>query len=135
VSTFASILQRAVEATPGAIGGAFAAPDGELVDSFRPIASPAKHRGELIAQPRDDDQLAILAAHYGIVLAQLDSAFGTWHYGGPEYFIVQSTQLDVVVHAVDNGYYALLAITEPAPLAIALVSMRTAVGELRREMA
>jgi hypothetical protein len=124
VSTFSSILQRAVEATPGAIGGAFAASDGELVDSFQPRD-----------QSRGDDQLAILVAHYGIVLAQLGAVFGMWHFGGPEYFIVQSSRLDVVVHPVDNGYYALLAMTEPAPLAIALVSMRTAVGELRKEMA
>ena len=121
---FAAILQRAVERTPGAVGGAFAARDGELVDSFRPAD-----------QVSDEDRLAILAAHYGIVLAQLGAIFGTWHFGGPEYFIAQHTQLDVVVHTVDNGYYALLALAEPAPLAQALISMRTAVGELRKEMA
>jgi hypothetical protein len=127
VSPFATILQRAVEATPGAVGGAFAASDGEMVDSFATGAGTDR--------VYDADELAMLTAHYGIVLTQLCSAFGTWHFGGPEYFIAQHTRLDVVVHAVDNGYYVLLAMTEPAPLAMALVSVRAAATALKREMA
>ena len=56
----------------------------------------------------------MLTAHYGVVLAQLHAAFGTWHFGGPEYFIAQHEQLDIVVHAVDGGYYALIASRTPA---------------------
>ncbi|MGE0551245.1 MAG: hypothetical protein AB7O24_21810 [Kofleriaceae bacterium] len=121
MTPFARILQRAVEATPGAIGGAFAASDGEMVDSF--------------AASYDAQEWAILTAHYGVVLAQLHAAFGTWHFGFPEYFIAQHATLDVVVHAVEAGYYALIAVTEPAPLATALSTLRTAAAELRREMA
>jgi hypothetical protein len=117
---FGAILRRAVERTPNAIGGAFADPEGEMVDSFAKL---------------DPHEWAILTAHYGVVMQHLVSAFGTWHYGGPEYFIASHQDLDVVVHAVTSGYYALLACNQPAPIAIAIDSLRDAASELRREMA
>lgn len=116
---FGAILRRAVEATPGAIGGAFADDQGEMIDGFT---------------TRDPDDWALLTAHYGVVLSQLHRALGTWHFGGPEYFIAQHAVLDVVVHAVDSGYYALLAMRGPAPLGHALRSLRRAARELHREM-
>jgi hypothetical protein len=123
LTPFAEIMRRAVEATPGAIGGAFADAEGEMVDGYTTI---------------DREEWAILTAHYGVVLVQLHGAFGTWHYGGPEYFIAQHQRLDVVVHSVANGYYALLAVAErdgTAPLATALSSLRAAAAELKREIA
>ena len=63
---------RAVQATPGAIGGAFADWQGEMIDTFT---------------TRDAHEWAVLTAHYGVVLGQLHAAFGTWHFGGPEYFV------------------------------------------------
>jgi hypothetical protein len=122
VTAFADIMKRAVDATPGAVGGAFADSEGEMVDSF---ATYDKH------------EWAVLTATYGVVLSQLHAAFGTWHFGGPEYFIAQHSSLDVVVHSVAHGYYALLAVADDrgsAPLATALTSLRRACAELRREM-
>jgi hypothetical protein len=119
VTVFGRILQRAVEATPNAIGGAFADSEGEMVDSFAKM---------------DPHDWAVITAHYGIVLAQIDAAFGTWHFGGPEYFVAQHEELEVVVHAVEGGYYALLAFTGPAPLGIALDNLRAASMALREEM-
>ena len=63
----------------------------------------------------------MLTAHYGIVLSHMRAAFGTWHYGSPEHFIVQHSRLDIVVHVVDAGYYALMAIAAAGALAHALV--------------
>jgi len=120
---FGEIMRTAVEATPGAVGGAFADPEGEMVDSFSSL---------------EKFDWAVLTAHYGVVLAHLHSCFGTWHYGGPEYFIAQHAKLDVVVHSVAHGYYALLAVTEhdgSAPLATALSSLRVACDKLRKEIA
>jgi hypothetical protein len=117
---FGQIMRRAVEATPGAVGGAFAAADGELVDSYATW---------------DPEMWAILTAHYGIILHHLRLAFGTWHYGGPEYFIVQHERLDVVVSLVDAGYYALMAVEGPCALGHTLAAMRDAVKLLQREMA
>ena len=116
---FAAILQRAVQATPNAIGGAFADADGEMVDSFT---------------TGDPHEWAVLTAHYGVVLAQLSAAFGTWHFGGPEYFIALHKQVDVIVHAVEGGYYALIAARTPANLGMALETLRTAAIALRKEM-
>ena len=121
-TTFGTIMQLAVEATPGAIGGAFAAADGEMVDSYTTI---------------DKDDWAILTAHYGIVLVQLCSAFGTWHFGSPEYFIAQHQKLDIVVHEVAHGYFALMAISEingAMPLGAALYSLRKAAAALKKEI-
>ena len=120
MTPFGQILQRAVEATPHAIGGAFADPEGEMVDSFAVI---------------DPHDWAVITAHYGVVLGHLVSAFNTWHYGGPEFFIAQHSKLEIVVHAVDAGYYVLLACTPPASVGRALVSLRNAARELRKEMA
>lgn len=120
MTPFAAILRRAVEATPNAIGGAFADPDGEMVDSFATI---------------DAHDWAVLTAHYGVVMAHLHAAFGTWHFGGPEYFFALHRKLEIVVYAVDAGYYALMALEEPANLGIALQRLRAASVELKREMA
>ena len=119
MTEFGHILQRAVDATPNAIGGAFAASDGEMVDSFARI---------------DTNDWAVLTAHYGIVLAHLSAAFGIWHFGGPEYFIVLHHDVEVIVHAVDAGYYALLAARTPADSDHALAQLRAAAMALRQEM-
>lgn len=118
-SPFAKILRDCVEKTPRAIGGAFAAPDGEMVDFFA---------------AGDPLELAILTAHYGVVLSNLEAAFNTWHFGGPQYFVCEHTRVDVLVHLVEDGYYALLAVEQPAPLGTALGTLTDAVVELRREM-
>ena len=118
-SAFGAIVKRAVKDTPGAIGGAFADSQGEMIDGFT---------------TRDPTDWAILTAHYGVVLRQLHAAFGTWHFGGPEYFIAQHDVLAVIVHSVDGGYYALLAVIEPAPIQQALISLREAARLLRQEM-
>jgi hypothetical protein len=119
LTPFGVILWRAVLATPGAIGGAFADADGEMIDAFT---------------TRDPHDWALLTAHYGIVLGQLHAAFGTWHFGGPDYFIAQHAMIAVVVHAVPGGYYAMVAVPEPAPLGHALRNLREAARALHREM-
>lgn len=120
MTAFGVILKHAVEHTPNAVGGAFADADGEMVDSYARM---------------DPTEWAILTAHYGIVLAQLTAAFGTWHFGGPEYYVAEHQKLEVVVHAVEAGYYALLACKPPAPLALAIENLRAASFALQREMA
>jgi predicted regulator of Ras-like GTPase activity (Roadblock/LC7/MglB family) len=120
VTPFGAILQRAVKATPNAIGGAFADSDGEMVDSYSTI---------------DQHDWAVLTAHYGVVMSHLRAAFGTWHFGGPEYFVAEHKKVEVLVYTVDAGYFALMAVTQPANLATALAQVRLAATELRKEMA
>lgn len=120
MTPFRDILRRAVEATPGAIGGAFADAEGEMVDCFADY---------------DPDEWAILTAHYGVVFAQLHAAFGIFTFGSPEYFMVQHEKLGVVVHAVDSGYFALMAVKDPARVNFAVTALAASIPELRQEMA
>jgi predicted regulator of Ras-like GTPase activity (Roadblock/LC7/MglB family) len=118
-SAFTTILRRAVDDTPNAVGGAFAAEDGEMVDA---VATG------------DPVEWALLTAHYGVILGHLEAAFDTLHFGGTEYFVVHNRDLSVIVHTVEAGYFALLAIKPPAPIAVALDVLRAAAAALRREM-
>jgi hypothetical protein len=117
---FGAILQRTVDAVPGAVGAAFAAKDGEMVDAWTTW---------------DADSWAILTAHYGVVLSLVVAAFGALHHGSPDWFVAHHGALDVVVAAVDAGYFALLALAGPRPLGPALAALEVACAELRREMA
>lgn len=119
MTPFRAILKRAVQATPGAIGGAFADSEGEMVDWFADY---------------DPHEWAVLTAHYGVVLAQLHAAFGIFTFGAPEYFMVQHKKLGVVVHTVEGGYFALLAVTDPARVPFALTALAASVPELQKEM-
>jgi hypothetical protein len=119
-SPFATILRAAVEKTPRAIGGAFAASDGEMVDAFA---------------TSDPLEWAIFTAHYGVVLGNIRRLLATWHFGDARLVVFEHGSVDVLVHPVANGYYALLAVSQPAPLATAMHALDEAVGELRREMA
>lgn len=119
MTPFGAIMKKCVQATPNAIGGAFAASDGEMVDSFSTI---------------DAHEWAILTAHYGVILSMLESAFGVWHYGGVEMFIATHKHLEIFVCAVDAGYFALIAAKTPADLDIALPELGMAAAALRKEM-
>ena len=116
---FAEILREAVERTPRALGGAFAAYDGELVGSFSD------------ADPTD---WAILTAHYGVLWNHVQRALLTFHYGEAQSCVLSHSSLDILVHSVAEGYYILLAIHHPAPLAAALVQLDSAVLKLQKEM-
>lgn len=120
MTPFGAILQRAVEATPNAIGGAFADADGEMVDSYSTI---------------DRHEWAVLTAHYGVIMSLLKSVFGVWHYGGVEFFIAHHEKLEIMVQAVDAGYYALVASKAPSNFEVAMSELRFAAAALRKEMA
>jgi hypothetical protein len=118
-SPFAMILRAAVEKTPHAIGGAFAAADGEMVDAFA---------------TSDPLEWAIFTAHYGVVLGNIQRLLATWHFGDAKLVVFEHGSVDVLIGPVSSGYYALLAVSQPAPLAAAMHALDEAVGELRREM-
>jgi hypothetical protein len=119
VTPFAKILHAAVERVPGAMGGAFAASDGEMVDFVAQI---------------DATEWALLTAHYGVVLANVEAALNTKHFGGAQYFVIENSGCDVVVHTVLDGYFALMALGRPTCLATALVALGDAAVLLRKEM-
>lgn len=118
-SPFAQILQRAVERTPQAIGGAFAAKDGEMVDYF---------------SLTDPEEWALITAHYGVVLAHVQAALHTCHYGEARVVVIEHRDLEILVQAVGEGYFALMAVESPAPLAMAMNALGEAAVALRTEM-
>ena len=120
MTPFGRILREAVEGTPGALGGAFAAEDGEMVEAFT---------------ARDKHDWAVLTAHYGVVLANLEAAFNTLHVGGPQYFVVEHTTIDVLVQPVAEGYFALMALSRPSSISAGLRALDRAAHLLAREMA
>ncbi len=119
LTPFTGILQRVVEKVPGAIGAIFAAWDGEAVDSFA---------------PRGKEDMLFLGAHYGVILNHVQSALHLSHFGEAEEIIVHHAKIDLVVRAVDQSYYVVLAIHTGAHLATALREMLTAASALRAEM-
>jgi predicted regulator of Ras-like GTPase activity (Roadblock/LC7/MglB family) len=118
-SPFAEILRQAVEATPGALGGAFAASDGEMVDYFA---------------RRDAFEWALFTAHYGVVLSHVQLALNTWHYGEASMVMIEHKTLAILIHSVKDGYYALMALGHPAPLGRAIQALSRAAAHLREEM-
>ena len=116
---FSDILRVAVENIPGAIGGAFAASDGEMVDFF---------------SLTDPDEWALVTAHYGVVLRHVQNALHTCHYGEAKMVMIEHADMDILVHAVSEGYYAILAVKAPAPLATAMSLLDEAADKLREEM-
>lgn len=118
-SPFADILETAMAATPGAIGGAFAAWDGEAVEYI---------------STWDDTEWLILTAHYGVVLSHIQSALHTFHFGEAETVCVTHASLDIVVRAVKEGYFALLAVETPSNLGKAMRALDRAALLLREEM-
>ena len=116
---FGAILREVVEHTPGAVGGAFAAADGETVDAFTQW---------------DPADWAILTAHYGIVLSQVQAALHTFHYGDATLLTFSHANMDVLICTVGEGYFALMAVEPPGPLGRAMVALDHASELLRLEM-
>ena len=125
MTAFRDILRRVVDHTPGALGGSFADSQGEMVDSYTPRY--------------DSHEWAVLTAHFGVLLGHIESLFGTWHYGGPEYFIAQHAKVEIVVHTVEGGYYAVFARrrgdTAADSIFTTLGPIREAAIALKKEMA
>lgn len=118
-TAFTPILQRAVERVPGAVGAIFADWDGEAVDLFS------------LAEP---DELKVLGAHYGIILNHVQSALHLFHFGEAEEIILLHDGMDLLVRAVGEGYYVVLAVRGKAHLATALREVAEAALALRTEM-
>lgn len=117
---FSAMLQRAVERVPGAIGVIFADWEGEAVDSF--------------AGPRVRDELLLIAAHYGVILNHVQSALHLTHFGEAEELILQHQKLDLIVRAVDQHYFVVLAAAAGSHLATALREVAQLAIALRAEI-
>ncbi len=116
---FGAILKDVVNPLPGAVGVAFAAGDGELVDSW---------------SVWDDDQWAFLIAHIGIVSNHLRSALHTFHFGDVEWVFLGFPKLDMLAQQVGERYFVVLATTPPMDLDSAEPALQLVVASIREEM-
>lgn len=112
-------MREAVESTPGAIGGAFADRDGETIDLFA---------------TSDHEEWALFTAHYGIVLNFVRNALNVFHYGDAQFMLMRHSDVDILIQAVADGCYALMAVHSPAPLGTAMACLDRAAVALRAEM-
>jgi predicted regulator of Ras-like GTPase activity (Roadblock/LC7/MglB family) len=119
---FTSILQRTVERVPGAIGAIFADWEGEAVDLAG--SGLGRHR----------DELKLIAAHYGVILANVQALLRLFHFGEAVEIVLQHDHVDLCVHAVGDGYYVVLAVSAEGHLATALREARACAAGLREEM-
>ena len=119
ISPFASILRKAVDSTPCAVGSAFAAADGETVEHY---------------SKWDGGDWALLTAHYGIVLHHVQKLLNTTHYGDTQMLVVSHPKLEIMIRPVVEGYFAMIALEPPAPLAAAMSAIEGAATSLRQEM-
>ncbi|HLU68074.1 MAG TPA: hypothetical protein VKZ63_17440 [Kofleriaceae bacterium] len=118
---FSRILRRAVDRTPGALGGTFAAGDGETVD--------------YVADGWRRSDWELLTAHHGVLLGHVRSALRTFHYGDPTFMVVTHRDMHVLMSDVSGGYFALMAVAPRAALAAAERNLGRAAARLRAEMA
>lgn len=118
-TSFREILRETVQKTPGAIGGALAAGDGELVDYWTTW------------EQRD---WAILTAHFGILVSQIRSALHTFHYGDVQSLYFQFDTITVLIEVVAQNYFAILAVMPPVHLPTTTQALQAASQRLRQEM-
>lgn len=121
-TAFTPILVQAVERIPGALGAIFADWDGEAVDHYTGDAQA------------DKSAILIMGAQYGVVLNHVQSVLHLFHFGEAEEIILLHDRLDLIVHAVGEGYYVVVIVSAGVHLATALREIRHAASALRREM-
>ena len=117
-TAFTPILRDVVERTPGVRAAVFAAGDGEEVE----------HYGELA-----DNDVRVIAAHYGILLDGTRAALTRVGAGPPATLVFAHDRFAVVIRPVGEGYYLLL-VAESGLVARAARAVEAAAEALRVEM-
>jgi hypothetical protein len=118
-SSFGEILRETMDKTPGAVGGALAAGDGEMVDYWTSM---------------DEDEWYLLTAHFGIVINHVRRSLHTFHFGDIDFIHMGFDKMELAVQLVDGEYYVILALRPPVILGPARRTLRLAARRLREEM-
>ena len=118
-STFGEILRDTVKVTPGALGGALAAGDGETVDYWTTLGEEEWH---------------LLTAHFGILVNHVRRSLHTFHFGDIEFLHFGYEEMDLAVQLVEGDYYVILALKPPVLVGRARRQLRVAALQLRKEM-
>ncbi|MBI4512343.1 MAG: roadblock/LC7 domain-containing protein [Deltaproteobacteria bacterium] len=118
-TVFTPILQRILDRIPGTVGVIFADWEGEAVDQ---VSSCERH-----------DAL-VLAAHYGVILKNVQGALKLFHFGDVLELTVSHDRMDIIIRPVCDGYYLVLACEPGVHLASALRETQAAAHALKAEM-
>jgi predicted regulator of Ras-like GTPase activity (Roadblock/LC7/MglB family) len=117
VSTFGAILEDMVRRVPGAVGAVFADWEGEPVDQFAHIAPL---------------EIQLVGAHWGVVWSQATRRLQA--LGAIEELLIEGERAIVLVRAVTDSYFVVLATKRDAHLATARREVERTAGILRGEM-
>jgi predicted regulator of Ras-like GTPase activity (Roadblock/LC7/MglB family) len=117
VSAFGQILEDMVRRVPGAVGAVFADWEGEPVDQFAHIAPL---------------EIQLVGAHWGVVWSQATRRLQA--LGAIEELLIEGDRAIVLVRAVTDSYFVVLATKRDAHLATARREVERAAGILRGEM-
>ena len=120
-TAFTPILKGTIEHTPGALAAIFADAEGEAVDQVS--------QGRL-----KQDDLLVLGAHYGVVLALMRAGLKRLTLGPPEEVLIHHDRLDVLIRDAGDGYYVVLAMQSGSHLATAQRGLQSCVKRLKAEM-
>lgn len=113
---FTAILHRMVRATPGAIGAALVDAEGETVD----------YAGDHI----EPFELKVAAAHWRIVLQEIEQGALTQRAGPPRRLSIETTRRLFVLDSLPEGYALLSVLHRDAGLAHADRALDVALRDL-----
>lgn len=118
-TVFSNILEKLVQALPGALGAAFIDWEGEAVDTFCRIRT---------------DEIRLIAAHWGIIYRQVRSALTKVDLDAPRELILDFGSQQVVIRRVTDDYVVVVALNRGSNLGRALGMLSWAEKKLREQM-
>jgi len=122
--SFHSILSEIVGACPGALGLALMGSDGIPIDQVAGTAA-----GDSVA-----DDVGVLGVEFGRILEEVRKAADSVGGGGPEELSVRLGHFQVVLRAVDDDTYLVMALAPAGNAGKARFLLRRHLGALREQL-
>lgn len=113
------ILKALVDNTPKAIGAILVDWEGEAVQEYCFC---------------DPYEIRFIAAHKGIILAQLKEIQNSNNVGLIEDLVVTATSCHLIIGTIDNDYSLVMSVGRDCPVSIALHHFRNTVSVLKKEL-
>ena len=113
-------MTTAVLSVPGAVGGAFAASDGETVDGFAGEQTPY--------------EWALVTAHFGVIFSMIQRSTKKNFSSFAKSVVIRLSEYDIVLKSVEDGYYAIMALQGTGQIGSAIKALNIASIALKKEM-
>lgn len=113
------ILRALVERTPKAVGAILVDWEGEAVQEYCFC---------------DPYEIRFIAAHKGIILAQLKEMQSSDGVGEIEDVVVTASSCHLLIGTIDKDYSLVMSVGRDCPVSIALHHFRDAVSVLKKEL-